>query len=82
MKIILDEKYFGGAEALERFVQETLEEIKVMDDEGRARSKRPDDFLGDVFPRLSAIKILFENFQKEVEKRKNTIEFNGMEESK
>ena len=64
-KIVIDSKYFGDEEALNRFLEESLQEIEKIENGGKKHSKMPERFLSDVYPRLFSLQVIFENLLKE-----------------
>lgn len=80
MKIVLDDNYFGGPEGLLRFVKQTLDEIERIEERGKKRSSAPDTFLGDCYPELNSIQVIFQGFldryNARLEGLQRNIEFN------
>jgi hypothetical protein len=79
MELKITHRHFGGVEELERFVEETLQEINKIEENYQKNSIEPNRFLGDgfprLFPRLFTLKIILETFQRKVKEEKDKIVF-------
>lgn len=75
MKITMESGYFGDADAMLRFVEGLLKEIKDIDDEGREHSTQPERYLSDCYPSLDSLRIILEKFLARVESETESIEF-------
>lgn len=74
MRIVFNDGYFGGSDALKRFAKEAIDEIKKIDDNGRKNSNAPDDFLSDCYPRLNSLWIIFEQFLTKCDEAEEKVE--------
>jgi len=75
MKIEFNSDYFGDSHLFQNFIKDTIEEIDVVEINGKKHSKKPDRYLIDVCPNLFTIRDLFQKFLKKVDKTVDDINF-------
>jgi hypothetical protein len=74
MRIVLNDGYFGGSDCLKRFAERAIDEIKKIDDIGRKHSTAPDNYLGDCYPSLNSLLLIFEQFLTKCDEAEGKVE--------